>query len=1024
MWIAAPAGAGKTSLVSTWLESRHIPHVWYQVDAGDADPASLFHFLRLAASDRPKHAEKLPRLTPDRVPGLAVFARRFFEAYFSGLPRGSAVVFDDCHAATSNSPFFQILAVAWSAVPAGQLFVCISREDIPDTLARLIPETGTTILGADELRLTTDEARAIARRVATTTPIEKLNEIVRGWPAGFRLLLGLDGRRRIDSYEDEKHLQRIFDYFAVEVFNQSPAEIRDFLVRTAVPPRINATTACVLTGRNDAREILARLHRNRLFTDRRDGFEYEPVYEYHPLFREFLLNRGRRMLAASERTAITREAAAWLEQSGSIEDAAALLVSGEDWTALSRLIRSHAPRLAEQGRFATLAAWTAAMPPGQIDADPWLVYWRGESLALSDPPAARRNFEHAYAMFRLTSDVDGQATSLAGILRTYFMAMIGHRDLDHWIAELEVLLDVASDSLPPEAEARLIASAIGIIIGRPEHPVVVRLSIRGHAVIRRLSELSHRLGVAFYLCNHSLFVGEFGHGRTLAEQFPPFLDAEAPWAWSGFGVWYGSLLWQDAEHELAFAVLDKALCSAREHGFPLWESQIHIHTGFTALSAGDLDRVDTAITAGYAATSPSRLVELVQLRSLEAAAMLRRGQVKEAISRAEEILATISELGTRFGEATHRIQFGQMLMLDGQHRRAREHLHAALAFAMPMNSHILQFQVLMALAWSNFQTDEIIEGDALLHRALSIGAEHQYMNCHPVWIPEVIAQLCERALRTGFKVEYVRALIRKRRLVSPSIDVPNWPWLVEIRALGGFTILVDGRAIPVDRKPQRKVLDLLKTIVAWGGRLVSADALKEALWPDSDGDAANGALEVTLHRLRRLLGSDQAIMLSSGRISLNEAVCHLDVWMFERVLERLNTLRRDPSAGHDRLESAARDLVDSYSGHLLAGEAETIAPPSRVDRLQDRFASAVRVLGDLLERERLLDSASALYEHAIGVNPVDEEAYRRQMRLLIRRGKNVDAVRLYTQCEKALARLVGVSPSLETESIIASLRRS
>jgi len=146
--------------------------------------------------------------------------------------------------------------------------------------------------------------------------------------------------------------------------------------------------------------------------------------------------------------------------------------------------------------------------------------------------------------------------------------------------------------------------------------------------------------------------------------------------------------------------------------------------------------------------------------------------------------------------------------------------------------------------------------------------------------------------------------------------------------------------------------------------------------------------------------------------------------MFERVLERLNTLRRDPSAGHDRLESAARDLVDSYSGHLLAGEAETIAPPSRVDRLQDRFASAVRVLGDLLERERLLDSASALYEHAIGVNPVDEEAYRRQMRLLIRRGKNVDAVRLYTQCEKALARLVGVSPSLETESIIASLRRS
>src|SRR5262245_45357566 len=98
IWLTAPPGAGKTTLIASYLEARELRHIWYQFDAADADTATFVHYLRIAASQvSAKAAAALASFTSEPQQDLARFIRTFFRDFFSVLPHPCAVVFDNVH---------------------------------------------------------------------------------------------------------------------------------------------------------------------------------------------------------------------------------------------------------------------------------------------------------------------------------------------------------------------------------------------------------------------------------------------------------------------------------------------------------------------------------------------------------------------------------------------------------------------------------------------------------------------------------------------------------------------------------------------------------------------------------------------------------------------------------------------------------------------------------------------------------------------------------------------------------------
>src|SRR5258706_7096369 len=284
IWVAAPAGAGKTSLATSWIESRRPSCAWYRVDEGDADPATTFHYLAVEGKRRAgRRRAHLPALTPEYLPGLEIYVRRFFEQLFALFRPPFALVFDNCHEVPGESVFFRaVLPGALESLPGEGKVICLSREAPPSPLSRSTMDAGFRSLVWDDLRFSDPEAVALADRVAPgASQAATLNGLARGWVAGLKLLLRASPAEFSQVRSDVTRPQALFDYLAEEVFEQVPASTQEFLLRSALLPEMSGPTAQALTGNHESARILARLYSEQLFIERRQ-LPSGASYQFHP----------------------------------------------------------------------------------------------------------------------------------------------------------------------------------------------------------------------------------------------------------------------------------------------------------------------------------------------------------------------------------------------------------------------------------------------------------------------------------------------------------------------------------------------------------------------------------------------------------------------------------------------------------------------------------------------------------------------------------------------------------------------
>ncbi len=395
-------------------------------------------------------------------------------------------------------------------------------------------------------------------------------------------------------------------------------------------------------------------------------------------------------------------------------------------------------------------------------------------------------------------------------------------------------------------------------------------------------------------------------------------------------------------------------------------------------------------------------------------------------------------LAAPLAEALSRLVLARALHERGRTRAAAAHLSRARRTGRRLGSRLVEYVARLAEAHLALDRGDEAAGLQALRRALRLGRRQGYADVW--WWPPVLSRLCVRAIEAGIEVEYARrllALARRRgcgpagggtppRLHGPrpaaggaAAPVEAASRRVAVVTLGGFGLLRDGRPVTSPGRLQRRPLELLQALVAFGGREVPAARLTDALWPDADGDAAHGAFEVTLHRLRRILGVDGAVVYHAGRLTLDPDICSVDLWDLERDLGRLEARLARPRTGDTAgsLRRLAAGVVARYRGPFLGEEDEPSWARQVRDRLRDRVVRVLLAVGRHLEAAGEWEEAVAAYERGLAIEPCAEALYQRLMTAYRQLGRHAEAVALYRRCCHALAAHLGIEPGPVTRAL-------
>ncbi len=1021
-WIKGPPGSGKTTLVASYLDTRTLPSIWYQVDEGDADVATFFYYLGLAARMLfPGNLRPLPLLAPEHLGSISSFSRRYFRHLVQVIRPPTVLVIDNYHEAPAGSRLHEIIATGLTELPPGGRAILISHTDPPPAMARLIANQSVLVLGWDELRLTLRESNGIARlHCGRGLPKELLKDMhlkTQGWVAGLVLMLQQAKTMHPLSRPPGEFIPTrvLFNYFAAEVLQKTDPMVQDFLLKTAVLPRMTVGVAEKLTGRRDAGTILSELNRKNCFTI--CHHHSEPLYQYHPLFREFLQASARDAFGSGRLVRLKRKAAALLEAAGQPDDAIELLRETGDREEMSRIVINQAPALLRQGRAQTLSQWLGELPEEMLQRLPWGLYWLGASRLPFNPAESRTRFEQAFVRFRSNNDITGMTMACSGIIDAVLFGMIGPGHLDQWIPITEKLLTASPVFPSPDVEARILSSMFrALMIRQPGHPEiegwaeqVLRASETAEEINLRMMS---RLDVAFYY----LFTGRLSQAARVIDSMHQLASSPraSPASLTMLKSVEAMYFMLSGERKPCLTAVSEGLKIARDTGVHIWSHQLMSHGVAGALSNGDLTAAGRLLRECSSDPQGNQPVNSTYRYCLSAWNAMLRGDMAEALQHQKTALELSAELGMPFIEGLSHFGMAQVLFEHKEHRKAMAHLAQARRVSRETKNRLLEFMCLLSRAHFALETGKERTGLRSLRQAMVLGREEGYSN-FLWWRPSVMAGLCVKALRNGIEERYVQGLVRKRNLVpdSPPLDCEGWPWALKVYTLGRFELVRKGKPLRFHGRAQQRPLDLLKALIALGGRAIPVERLADALWPEAEGYDAYRAFVTTLTRLRRLVGHRDALQLQGRCLTLNARLCWVDVWAFERLLGEASTLKREEL---DKVWCLTEKAVGLYQGHFLCKDIDQPWAVSLRERTRSKFLRHVRKTGYKLCRAKWCDEAVLCYQKGLEADDLAEKFYQGLMKCYHCLGRYAETVAVYQRCQKTLA-AHGIEPSSRTKAL-------
>ena len=548
--ISAPAGFGKTALVSEWAAGQMSDKkvAWLSLDAGDNDPVLFLTYLisalqtlafrKVEGISATIGTEALVSLQSPQPSSNELILTALLND-ITTVPDNFTLVLDDYHVIDSK-PVDNILTFLLEHLPPQMHLVITTREDPHLPLARLRARGQLTELRAADLRFTPAETAEFLNQVMdlnlSSEHISALETRTEGWIAGLQLAaLSMQGSKDVSGFirEFTGDHRYIVDYLVEEVLQSQPGSVRRFLLQTAILDRLNGSLCDAVTGEEDGSTRLETLQRGNFFVIPLD--DKRNWYRYHQLFADVL-----RMHLISEKpdqvSVLHRRASEWYEQNGSSADAIHHALAAKDFERAANLVELAVPEIRRNRQEATAAelGWLKALPDELVRFRPVLsVDYAYALFGIGEVEAAESRLRDAERWLGTTVDNherkeslatemivadEGEFRRLPGMIALLRAAKaLAKGDMPEAVKNAQRVLDVA-----PE-DAHLMIGGASSVLGLAAWSsgnleAARRMTADGMAKVRQAGYISSAIGGSIVLADIQIAQGNLHEAMTTYEQ--------------------------------------------------------------------------------------------------------------------------------------------------------------------------------------------------------------------------------------------------------------------------------------------------------------------------------------------------------------------------------------------------------------------------------------------------------------------------------------------------------------------------
>ena len=787
--VSAPAGFGKTTLLSEWISALPKRSVaWVSLDRSDNTPASFWTYVIAALqSIQPNLGKRaLSLVQSSQPPGTEALLMTLLNE-LTVIKADIALVLDDYHAIETQA-IHDGMGFFLSHLPPQVHLIIASRADPPLSLARLRSHGDLTELRVSDLRFTPDEAAAFLNQgmglEISADDVAALEQRTEGWIAGLQLAaLSLQGREDVSEFVaafsgDDRY---IVDYLLEEVLQRQPDRIRHFLLQTALLDRLSGSLCDAVTSQNNGQSMLETLERDNLFIIPLDN--KRQWYRYHHLFADVLQAHALKE-CPEQMPALHGQASKWYEQNELFSDAIRHALAAKDFEHAAGLIEQVWPAMRNRQQDATVLGWLKVLPDLLIRVRPVLsvayaiaLLNTGKIDAVED---RLQDAEHALAAVE-DSEVEQHYRSLPATIanaRAFHAQALG--DFARAIAHAEQALAL----LPSEEdnERGVTAAFLGLAYWTSGDVAAAyqsfaeglkrfqklgngEIAICATSVLAQMGLAQGWMRVAIAACHQAL---------QLAEQQPePILQGTAD-----LYLVLSELYYEQGHLDTAHQLLQTGEELRKQGSTSGFDYFIWLVKAQLTAAEGNLDKALEQLQEAAQLYRRSPLPNIRPIEALRVRWWLQQGRLAVALRWLEEISLSVDDEPDYLREYEH-LTLARILI--AQYRR--DSTNGVIAPVISLLSRLLSaaeaknhtgsvIKILVVLALANEAQGELSAALSSLERALTLGEPEGHVRIFAECGPPM-ARLLQEAMTLGITPAYTQQLLTALKTWGEKPKVPS-----------------------------------------------------------------------------------------------------------------------------------------------------------------------------------------------------------------------------------------------------------